>query len=135
MFIIRPSGTSVIWVVGHLGQHHCSAAALFEQFFRALVCRVDLDAGTRSLEKTKWRRYCCTTIFTFNVSVLALSMTKKSCPISYYTIYKQMDKSSQSFYISVCPRSRDPIYIVSYYINWVTTSWTDGRIKKVGYRF
>ena len=25
---------------------------------------------------------------------------------------------------TVCPRSSDPIYIVSYYIKWVTTSWT-----------
>ena len=27
-------------------------------------------------------------------------------------------------YDTVCPRSSDPIYIVSYYIKWVTTSWT-----------
>ena len=25
---------------------------------------------------------------------------------------------------TVCPRSSDPLYIVSYYIKWVTTSWT-----------
>ena len=25
---------------------------------------------------------------------------------------------------TVCPRSSDPFYIVSYYIKWVTTSWT-----------
>ena len=25
---------------------------------------------------------------------------------------------------TVCPRSSDPFYIVSYYIIWVTTSWT-----------
>ena len=25
---------------------------------------------------------------------------------------------------SVCPGSSDPFYIVSYYIKWVTTSWT-----------
>ena len=29
-------------------------------------------------------------------------------------------------YIStICPRSSDQFYIVSYYINWVTTSWTN----------
>ena len=28
---------------------------------------------------------------------------------------------------TVCPRSCDPFYIVTYYIKWVTTSWTDGR--------
>ena len=27
---------------------------------------------------------------------------------------------------TVCPRSSDPFYIVTYYIKWVTTSWTDG---------
>ena len=26
---------------------------------------------------------------------------------------------------TVCPRSLDPIYIVTYYIIWVKTSWTD----------
>ena len=25
---------------------------------------------------------------------------------------------------TVCPRSTDPFYIVTYYIEWVTTSWT-----------
>ena len=30
---------------------------------------------------------------------------------------------------TVCPRSSDPFYIVSYYIKWVTTSWTHS-IKK-----
>ena len=25
---------------------------------------------------------------------------------------------------TVCPRSSDPLYLVSYYIKWVTTSWT-----------
>ena len=28
---------------------------------------------------------------------------------------------------TVCPRSSDPLYLVSYYIKWVTTSWTYGR--------
>ena len=27
-------------------------------------------------------------------------------------------------YDTVCPRSSDPFYIVTYYIKWVTTSWT-----------
>ena len=26
----------------------------------------------------------------------------------------------------VCPRSSDPFYVVTYYLKWVTTSWTDG---------
>ena len=29
---------------------------------------------------------------------------------------------------TVCPRSGDPFYVVTYYIKWVTTSWTDGTI-------
>ena len=28
--------------------------------------------------------------------------------------------------LTVCPRSSDPFYIVTYYIKWVTTSWTGG---------
>ena len=33
-----------------------------------------------------------------------------------------------SYISNVCPRSSDPFYILSYYIIWVTTSWTDGYI-------
>ena len=29
---------------------------------------------------------------------------------------------------TICPRRSDPFYIVSYYIKWVTNSWTDGMI-------
>ena len=25
---------------------------------------------------------------------------------------------------TICPRSSDPFYLVTYYIKWVTTSWT-----------
>ena len=28
---------------------------------------------------------------------------------------------------TICPGSSDPVYIVTYYVNWVTTSWTDGK--------
>ena len=27
-------------------------------------------------------------------------------------------------YSTVCPRNSDQLYIVTYYIKWVTTSWT-----------
>ena len=30
---------------------------------------------------------------------------------------------------TVCPRSLDPFYILSYYIKWVTTSWTHSMIN------
>ena len=29
----------------------------------------------------------------------------------------------------MCPRSRDSSYLVTYYIKWVTTSWTDGKLQ------
>ena len=36
-----------------------------------------------------------------------------------------------TFYIStVCPGSSDLFYIVSYYIKWVTTSWTHSVMKE-----
>ena len=35
---------------------------------------------------------------------------------------------------TVCPRSSDPFYIATYYIKWVTTSWTDGNIEFGGYK-
>ena len=31
--------------------------------------------------------------------------------------------------ILVCPKSNDPFYVVTYFMKWVTTSWTDVRIK------
>ena len=31
-----------------------------------------------------------------------------------------------NFAYTICPGSRDPLYIVNYYIKWVTTSWTHG---------
>ena len=29
----------------------------------------------------------------------------------------------------MCPRSSDPFYIVSYYIKWVTTTWTHSMLN------
>ena len=31
---------------------------------------------------------------------------------------------------TLCTGSRDPFYIVSYYINWVTTSWTHSTVPR-----
>ena len=51
----------------------------------------------------------------------------------YYPIYAIIDVSStvylpRSIYQhnsdTICPRSSDPIHIVTYYIRWVITSWT-----------
>ena len=33
-------------------------------------------------------------------------------------------KENAVFSYAVCPRSSDPIYIVTYYVKWVTTFWT-----------
>ena len=30
------------------------------------------------------------------------------------------------YYTTVCPRSSDPFYMVTYYMKWVSTTWTDG---------
>ena len=35
-------------------------------------------------------------------------------------------KKKTPVYNTVCPKSSDPFCIVTYYIKWVTTSWTDG---------
>ena len=32
-------------------------------------------------------------------------------------------------YNTVCPRSSDPFYIVTYYIKWATSSWTYGKYQ------
>ena len=35
---------------------------------------------------------------------------------------------SRYIYDTVCPRSSDKFYIVTYYIKWVTTSWTNDSV-------
>ena len=42
---------------------------------------------------------------------------------------------TDSYYITVCPRSSDPFYIVTYYIKWVTTSWTHSRSQYSDHTF
>ena len=32
---------------------------------------------------------------------------------------------------TICPRSSAPFYIVTYYMKWVATSWTDGISKEI----
>ena len=31
-------------------------------------------------------------------------------------------------WLTVCARSSDPLCIVSYYVKWATTSWTEGKL-------
>ena len=39
-------------------------------------------------------------------------------------LFTRKNEMSSIHVLTVCPRSSDPFYIVSYYIKWVTTSWT-----------
>ena len=32
-------------------------------------------------------------------------------------------------YSAVGPRSSDPFFMVTYFIKWVTNSWTDGKLR------
>ena len=38
-----------------------------------------------------------------------------------------MPSGSPCTIYTVCPRSSYPFDVVTYYIKWVTTSWTDGK--------
>ena len=38
--------------------------------------------------------------------------------------YFTKSKNENTNINTVCPRSSDPFYLVSFYIKWVTTSWT-----------
>ena len=40
-------------------------------------------------------------------------------------------KLPECFDYTVCPGSSDPFFLVSYYIKWVTTSWTYGRLDRI----
>ena len=37
--------------------------------------------------------------------------------------------SRPSDYCTVCPRTSCPFYVVTYYIKWVTTSWTHSMLR------
>ena len=54
-------------------------------------------------------------------------MSKKSWPIVYAKLLFIMGNyflDIQYILYTVCPRSNDPFYVETYYIKWVTTSWT-----------
>ena len=40
------------------------------------------------------------------------------------TIFNHTHQGTACTEHTACPRSSDPFYIVSYYMEWVTTSWT-----------
>ena len=41
----------------------------------------------------------------------------------------QVQNKKQIVANTIRPKSSDPFYIVTYYINWVTTSWTHSMVK------
>ena len=51
----------------------------------------------------------------------------KSLNRQKYGIFFQQGRNIESCAFTVFPRSGDPFYIVSYYIKWVTTSWTHSK--------
>ena len=50
--------------------------------------------------------------------------------IVYIYIKSSQDRCSMQLH-TVCPRSSDPFYVVTYYVKWVTTSWTYSIIHDV----
>ena len=57
-----------------------------------------------------------------------------ACLIGYFPLWLSVRlhltlSSSVSLLHTVCPGSSDPFYIVTYYIKWVTTSWTDSIVS------
>ena len=54
-----------------------------------------------------------------------------SCMIFLFDVHT-LRTSTLSFFSgnnNVWPKSSDPFYIVTYYIKWVTTSWTGGTLQ------
>ena len=43
-------------------------------------------------------------------------------------LYKMAQSELSNVWLTVCARSSDPLCIVSYYVKWATTSWTDSTI-------
>ena len=58
--------------------------------------------------------------------ILDHSMFSKIPPIRYIMdrMRKIVQCTSLLYATTVCPRRSDPFYVVTYYIKWVTTSWT-----------
>ena len=60
----------------------------------------------------------------FNTQICSTqNMSKVRTKASQISKERNIDSSSNF----LCPGSSDPFYVVSYYIKWVTTSWTHSR--------
>ena len=66
-------------------------------------------------------------LFSGNPNIIKgkLNLLKSLCPF-FFTLLStpSLETIVAGIYITICPGSRDPFYTVSYYIKWVTTSWT-----------
>ena len=49
--------------------------------------------------------------------------------------FKRAAKQFLNFTLTKCPRSSDPFQTVSYYINWVTTSWTHSSVFSSAFQY
>ena len=58
--------------------------------------------------------------------VVYFEIIKKYLSCSYF-IFEELFCLDKQKHNTVCLRSSDSFYIVTYYINWVTTFWTDGK--------
>ena len=52
-------------------------------------------------------------------------------PLNSFIMQFSSFKNSRFICLTVCPRSSDPFYTVTYYMKWVTTSWTDGSFSSI----
>ena len=76
-------------------------------------------------------------VVVYHVTIVAMDMNYSNLIVQSTTssgeIFRLMPSGSfrptsvQGY--TVCPRSSDPFYIISYYIKWVTTSWTNSKTK------
>ena len=59
-------------------------------------------------------------------SLYYIICTKYICVLNIFDFIRSWTTWIYCVLRTVCPRSSDPFHIVTYYIKWVTTSWTDG---------
>ena len=48
-------------------------------------------------------------------------------PVNYYTAKPIIGNETHNY--TICPRSLDTIHIVTYYLKWVKTSWTNSNTE------
>ena len=63
-------------------------------------------------------------VLCFFFVIQSFVVQKKRSNLSATKIRSNREKADKKN--TECPRGSDPFYIVTYYMKWVTTSWTDG---------